>query len=405
MRRVRKVTKYFIILAMTLCFLLLGNFFLIFFISQETDNDRAYVHIEKIAKCLYKDDANQYHMSEEGIDKINFYNGFAMLISDSGEVVWEYKMPGELPRQYERKDIAQFTRWFLQDYPVSVHIIEDNIFVVGRQKNTIWKYQVIFSSDTIVAYLYYFPFVILVDIVILVLVPILLLRRDMQKKEKMRTTWIAGISHDIRTPLALVLGDAESIKQGCEEIAPELAGRAKRIEDQVIRIRTQIMNLNTDNKLGYGMGKWKWEEIPFCALLREVLCDMINREPGEQYEFDIDIAEEAEGCLVRGDRELMKRMLENLISNSIRHNPKGCRIEIRFQKDKKLVIADNGCGVTKQQLRSFQKPLFMEQLSEHGLGIRLVRKIVKVHHWKARFVPNGCSGLRCEIEMRGWRGI
>lgn len=405
MRRVRKVTKYFIILGITLCFLFLGNFFLVFFISRETDNDRAYVKVGRIAECLNKDAIGQYSMSEEGIDRIDFYNGFAMLISDSGEVVWEYKMPKELPRQYERKDIALFARWYLQDYPVSIHIIEDNILVVGRQKNTIWKHQVIFSLDTFVAYLNYFPFVILIDIVILVLVPILLLRRDMHKKEQMRTTWIAGISHDIRTPLALVLGDAESIKQECEKTAPELVGRAKRIEDQVIRIRTLITNLNTDNKLNFGMGKWKWEEIPFCALLREVLCDMINREPGEQYEFDICIAEEVEGCLVRGDRELIKRMLENLIGNSIRHNPKGCRIEIRFQKDKKLIIADNGCGVTKQQLRSFGKPLFMEQLSEHGLGIRLVRRIAKLHHWRVRFVPNGSSGLRCEIEMRGWRGI
>ena len=313
-------------------------------------------------------------------------------------------MPEELPHQYERKDIAAFARWYLDDYPVSIHIIEDDIFVVGRQKNTIWKYQVVFSLETFVAYVRYAPWVALLDIVILVLVPIFLLRRDLHKKEQMRTTWIAGISHDIRTPLALVLGDAESIRQGCESMAPEHADRAKRIEDQVIRIRTLIMNLNTDNKLTFGMGKWEKGEIPFCALLREVLCDMMNREPGEQYEFDIDIEEAAESCLVKGDRELIKRMIENLISNSIRHNPKGCRIEIRFQKDKSLTIADNGCGVTKKQLKSFRQPLFLDQLGEHGLGIRLVRRIVKLHHWRIRFSQNGSSGLSCQITMRGWRG-
>ena len=132
---------------------------------------------------------------------------------------------------------------------------------------------------------------------------------------------------------------------------------------------------------------------------------MINREPGEQYEFDIVIDQEAEECMVRGDRELIKRMLENLIGNAICHNPKGCRIMIRLQRDKRLIIADDGCGVTKEQLKSMKKQLFMETLGEHGLGIRLVKRIVKVHHWKIRFRQNGSSGLWCEIEMRGWRRV
>lgn len=405
MRRVRKITTYFIILGMTLCFLLVGNLFLVLFINWETDSDRAYVRVGRIAECMNEDATGQYSMSEEGIDIIDFYNGFAMLISDLGEVVWEYKMPEELPRHYERADIARFTRWYLQDYPVFVHIIEDNILVVGRQKHTIWKHQMIYSLDTFVAYINYFPIVILIDIVILVLVPILLLRRDMRKKEQMRTTWIAGISHDIRTPLAVVIGDAESIRQVCNEKEPELAKRAERIQTQVIQIRTLIMNLNTDNKLTFGMGKWKKEEIRIAALLREVLCDMINREPGEQYEFDIIIDAEAEEQVVTGDRELIKRMLENLIGNAICHNSEGCRIVVRLQKDKRLIIADDGCGVSKEQLKSMRKPLFMETLGEHGLGIRLVKRIVKLHHWKIRFRQNGSSGLCCEIEMRGWRGI
>ena len=98
-------------------------------------------------------------------------------------------------------------------------------------------------------------------------------------------------------------------------------------------------------------------------------------------------------------------MLENLIGNAICHNPKGCRIMIRLQRDKRLIIADDGCGVTKEQLKSMKKQLFMETLGEHGLGIRLVKRIVKVHHWKIRFRKNGSSGLWCEIEMRGWRRV
>ena len=140
MRRVRKITTYFIIFGITLCFLLVGNLVLMFFISQRTGNDKAYVYAEKIAECLEQKADGEYQMSQEGIEFIHFYNGFAMLISDSGEVVWEYRLPEKLPRQYARKDIASFARWYLEDYPVITHIIGENIFVVGRQKNSIWKY-------------------------------------------------------------------------------------------------------------------------------------------------------------------------------------------------------------------------------------------------------------------------
>lgn len=400
MRRFSKIIKYFIILGITLCFLLFGNLILLLLITHRTGNDKAYVYAEKIAECLEQKSNGEYNMSQEGIDEIDFYNGFAMLISDSGEVVWEYNLPKELPRHYEMVDIARFTRWYLQDYPITTHVINDNIFVVGRAKNSIWKYQIVFSTDTIEAYLKSIPFVILVDIVVLVLVPIILLRKDLRRKEQMRTTWIAGISHDIRTPLALVIGDAEHIRQSCADTDAQLAKRAERIEEQIIRVRTLITNLNTDNKLTFGMGKWKWDEIPLAAVVREVLCDMINRDSKEQYEFDVIIDEEAEEYVVTGDRELIKRMLENLIGNAINHNPNGCCITVRLQKDKRLIITDNGCGVTKEQLKSMQKPLFMETLGEHGIGIRLVKRIVKLHHWKIDFSQNDGCGLRCEIKLK-----
>lgn len=403
MGRLEKVTKYFIMLGATIFLLFILNYVLIYIVSEKTGNGMAYVSAEGISEYLCVNDDGQYVITEEGKKEIDSYKGFAMLLGDSGEVMWEYNLPDELPREYTRKDIASFTRWYLQDYPVYVHIREDGIFVVGRPKHTVWKYNMIFSVQTIQIFLQYVPIILLFDLSILILVPALLLRRDLHKKEQMRTTWIAGISHDIRTPLALVIGDAEQIRQGCEKTEPELAGRAKRIQDQVIRIRTLITNLNTDNKLNYGMGKWKREEIAFCALLREVICEMLNREPGEQYEFDVQIDDDAEDCMVKGDRELIKRMIENLIANSIRHNPEGCNITIAFHKNKKLSIADNGHGVSKQQLRNFRKPLFMEQLGEHGLGIRLVRRIAKVHHWHVQFKQNGSSGLCCLIDMRSPR--
>jgi signal transduction histidine kinase len=162
-----------------------------------------------------------------------------------------------------------------------------------------------------------------------------------------------------------------------------------------------------ENKLTYGMGKWNKETIPLCPFIRDTLCNIINSGIGEQYDFDISIDETMENASIKGDKELIKRMIENLIYNSINHNPKGCKITVTITQYKKnhtlLTIKDNGCGVTKEQLKSFKVPLFKStQIPEHGLGIRLVRQIASVHGWKVKFFNQLEGGFGCTITLNSY---
>lgn len=301
---------------------------------------------------------------------------------------------------------AAFSKWYLKDYPVDIYVIEEGIVVLGRPKGTIWKYNLSHSTDTMNAFIKYLPPLLLVDVTLLLVIPFLVLYRQNRRKEMERTTWIAGVSHDIRTPLSLVLGYADAIKK--ESMDAEAMQKAQVIEEQAIRIRTLITNLNMENKLAYGMGNWHKEKLLLPALIREVICEIMNRDIGEQYELDVDIPEELEQISVTGDRELVRRMLENLVNNAIVHNPKGCCISVALRKKKmgvlswyELEISDNGCGVSKQQLKRLRAPLKFEKLSEHGLGIRLVRRIVAMHHWRVRFENQRNGGFCCRIQMLG----
>ena len=66
-----------------------------------------------------------------------------------------------------------------------------------------------------------------------------------------------------------------------------------------------------------------------------------------------------------------------------------------------LEISDNGSGASRQQLKKLRAPLRFEKLSEHGLGIRLVRRIVAMHHWRVRFGNQRNGGFCCKIQMFG----
>ena len=116
-----------------------------------------------------------------------------------------------------------------------------------------------------------------------------------------------------------MLGYADEI--GREGFDQETVQKAQVIEEQAIRIRSLIINLNTENKLAYGMGNWEKERILLSALIREISCDWLNRNIGEQYELNVDISQKLEQFYVTGNRELLRRMLDNLINNAIVHNP------------------------------------------------------------------------------------
>lgn len=398
MRRIEKNLKYIILSLCILIILLIADMFIIMYLSYKTDSVGALTPIPK--KTIIEFAERRASGAELELLKDNRL--FAMLIDSSGNVIWEYDLPYELPRHYTIQQIASFSRWYLQDYPVYTYIVDEGIVVVGLEKNSVWKHQLIYNTETMDAYIYAAPYVIFINIIVVLFVPFFVAKHDSRRREQERTTWIAGVSHDIRTPLSLVLGYADAVKN--ESTEAEIVKKAEIIEEQSIRLRTLITNLNTENKLTYGMGKWQKEPMLLPALMRDVMCDAANRASAAQYDFVIDIPDELEKLKVLCDKELTKRLLENLVNNAMIHNPQGCRISVGLTKKKLLffkyyiiTVFDNGCGVSHEQLKKLRTGLKPEKLSEHGLGIRLVRQIAALHHWQVRFGNNEKNGFYCKI--------
>lgn len=74
---------------------------------------------------------------------------WAMLINKDGDVIWDQNLPEDIPRHYTITDVASFSRWYLNDYPVSVWTHPDGLLVSGDPKNSIWKYNITSTEDTI----------------------------------------------------------------------------------------------------------------------------------------------------------------------------------------------------------------------------------------------------------------
>lgn len=401
LKHISQWSKYLAAMAVVFFALFIINMGILVGIHNYTCEGKLSPEISAIAAQL-SENSNTYIMSEDGKDRIDRLEGFAMLLGDKGEILWEYRLPAELFRVYTMKDVASFSRWYLGDYPVYTWGVDDGILVLGLPEGSLWKYNLIYESSTINALLQGFPVMMFLDIVTLILLPFYITKRWSARKEKERTEWIAGVSHDIRTPLALVLGNAVSIRNGGNP--QEIQKCAESIEGQALRIRQMVSNLNTENKLSFGMGKWNKERFVVAAVIREVLCDFINCNTEGKYRFECIIDADLENYTICVDEGLFRRILENLMYNAIQHNPEGCRINVSLKEVKgkkaELRICDNGVGVPAEILKSLNHKHNDKELPEHGLGLRVVKKIVGKYHWKIRFESETGKGFCSSIIMR-----
>ena len=172
--------------------------------------------------------------------------------------------------------------------------------------------------------------------------------RELKKKESARANWISGVSHDIRTPLSMIMGYAGRIA-GDETVSETVREQARIVERQGIKIKELVQDLNLVSQLEYEMQPLHREPIRLSRVLRSYAAELLNSGISDAYTIEIDIEPEAENALLDGDARLISRAIGNLVQNSIRHNPQGCSIRLSLENTGEtliLTVADDGAGLT-----------------------------------------------------------
>ena len=399
--RERKIQMIALVFLLTI-FLLFADL-LIFGIFVSRNGMPYYPDSEEIMEHLHKE-KGEYRLAEEESKKLSGAQQFAMLLDNGGNILWSEFLPKELRKSYTLQDVAKFTRYYLEDYPVRTYVVPEGLLIIGQKKEQIWKYTLEYKEGVIRNLIEFLPLFLLFNALILVSVPIWIQKKRAKQKEEERTEWIAGVSHDIRTPLAIVLGNAEMIAAGTE--SKEIKERALRIEKQGLRLRRLVENLNLFSKLSFGYGNLEKEKIQVSRFLRKTITEMRNQTEDERMQFNLDIQEELQGLVLDFNENLMERALMNLLHNAVQHNPEGCEITIKLYQDEKahvfLHVEDHGCGLEKAALKRLNKKNYEWEPStgQHGLGLKIVKQVISRHRWKVQFAEGSQGGFLCCIQMR-----
>lgn len=405
--------------------------------------------LEAITEDLQQS-ASGYLLSDNTVAKMEQENVWCMMISnESGNVLWNYKLPSELPQHYTPGDVAEMTRWYLQEYPVFVSNQSDELLVIGYPKDSFWKISAYKTFESIKIDILGLVSLFLLNIVIVLILfvhnsrkveksikPILTgieeisagkntqlvehgelaeintklnkVAITLQQRDMARANWISGISHDIRTPLSMVLGYSSSLETN-NTLSEEQQEKVAAIRQQAAKIKYLIEDLNLTAKLEYDMQPLRVEKIHLVELARQVVCEFLDSNLDSAFSIDFITDSDSELLYINGDETLLKRAITNLIQNSIGHNPSGCEITVSVScnnQNATVIIADNGIGISALKLKELNtKTHYMESTDEklnlrHGLGVLLVRQIVDAHHGVIKIESEPQKGFKTTLTFQ-----
>lgn len=412
--------------------------------GTEQQNE-GYFPISKFAASFAKTSGGAYQL-DPNLDWQSYFE-WAMLLDDSGAVIWSEALPDELDHAYTVPEVASFSRWYLKDYPVMVYRNDYGLLVAGLPIGSMTRFDFYMDSDILRVLLSGFVPLLLLDAGIVLLICMLLGWRGakplrelargiallaegkpvrleeagataelaeklnqasihlqqqtkvIEQRDTARTNWIAGVSHDIRTPLALIMGYAEQLEHMADA---EQQSKAAAIRIQSQKIKTLIADLNLTSKLQYNAQPLRIKEVQVGPMLRRCVAEFCNGVD-DAHGIELSISEAAERLTLRLDTELMTRAVDNLLNNSVRHNPNGCNITVYahvINDSFMLEIRDTGVGYPADVLRCLTSPEAQNSShAPHILGLHLVRQIIESHGGTVQFTNMGGASITIALTM------
>jgi two-component system sensor histidine kinase KdpD len=200
--------------------------------------------------------------------------------------------------------------------------------------------------------------------------------------ERLRNSLLSAISHDLRTPLASMVGLSESLQLTGSRLSPEQASMATAMAATARRMSALVNNLLEMARLESGAVRLDLQWQPVEEIVGSALAAV---EPVMAlHAVDVVIPEDM--ALVRFDAVLMERVLVNLLENAARHTPDGCRVRIaaRVVDDFfELLVSDNGPGLPRgreaEMFQMFERGQRESATPGVGLGLALCRAIAEAH--------------------------
>jgi two-component system sensor histidine kinase/response regulator len=224
------------------------------------------------------------------------------------------------------------------------------------------------------------------------------LQEELIKRSKVIQDLVYALSHDLRTPLVamgVVMNQALTGSFGdVSEEFRRVLGNAILSNEELLRLaETLLMVARFENNKRNNAD----DEVDLCRLVQQCMSELEPLWVAKPLLVQSHVPETP--CKIYGDRQELRRLLINLLDNSIKYTPANGKIEINVvseNSDIRLEVVDNGYGMPEDTSKELFSPFWRSTNSRHGagtgLGLYLCKRIVEAHGGELQYYPNQGQG-------------
>ncbi len=203
---------------------------------------------------------------------------------------------------------------------------------------------------------------------------------------RMQEEFAANVSHELRTPLTTIKNYVETLLNGAQDNAEVRERFLKVVENETERMVKLIKDLLILSQMDHQETRWLKENVDISAVVDEVI-EQLEME-GKVNEVDLEVILPPERITVYFDKDKIRQVLLNLLSNALKFTPPGGKIEIKaLQRDGYVYISicDNGVGIPADESeRVFERFYRVDKTRSRdsggtGLGLSIAKQIVEAH--------------------------
>lgn len=220
-------------------------------------------------------------------------------------------------------------------------------------------------------------------------------KKEKEKLENARKSLIFDISHDLKNPLASILGYSETLINNIDLSKNEKIEYLTIINKNSHRANKLISDLfefslyaNTDYEI-------KTVKIDICEFIRQTIANYIPEFDHKKFEYDFDISETPYYAMI--DEEKLSRAINNVLDNKVKYNSEGNKIKVSTEVIGNyfyITLSDNGEGIPRQYRENIFNPFVRVDKSRNsktggtGLGLSITKRILNKHNGDIKIIDS-----------------
>jgi len=230
----------------------------------------------------------------------------------------------------------------------------------------------------------------------------------LEKNEKERRQWVVDISHELRTPVAVLQGEIEALLDGIHDVTPEMI---RSLHVETLRLKRLVEDLYQLSLSDLGALTYRKENLDLVEVLRDSIESYREEFSRKGIALKENISRNA-NAISFADRERLNQLFANLLENSLRYTNPGGSLEIVTEIGDDFItieFQDSKPGVSAQDIERLFERFYRVEGSRNrdsggaGLGLTISKKIVDAHEGiiSAHSSPLGGLLIRISIPVFG----